>query len=46
MADCIRRKVFHALAQAVASIEDEEKAEKLRAAIKAQLAAWEKKLEA
>lgn len=39
------QKVFHALAQAVARIEDEEKAEKLRAAIKAQLAAWEKTVE-
>lgn len=38
------QKVFHELARAVASIEDEEKAEKLRAAIKAQLAAWEKKM--
>lgn len=38
------QKVFHELAQAVASIEDEEKAEKLRAAIKAQLSAWGKKM--
>ena len=38
------QKVFHELAQAVASIEDEEKAEKLRTAIKAQLSAWGKKM--
>ena len=36
---------YNQLTQAIGRIEDEEKAEKLRAAIKAQLAAWEKTLE-
>ena len=36
---------YNQLTQAIGRIEDETKAEKLRAAIKAQLAAWEKTLE-
>ena len=36
---------FNQLTQAISRIEDEEKAEKLRAAIRAQLAAWGKAME-